>query len=49
MIFQTGSEIMRQMRHSDYRLTMNTYTDERQLAGYELLTALPRLEVLRGV
>lgn len=37
-------EIMRQMRHSDYRLTMNTYTDERQLAGYELLKALPRLD-----
>ena len=32
------------MRHSDYRLTMNTYTDERQLAGYELLKALPRLD-----
>ena len=37
-------EIMRLMRHSDYRLTMNTYTDERQLGGYEVLKNLPRLD-----
>jgi len=37
-------EIMRLMRHSDYRLTMNTYTDERQLGGYGILKNLPRLD-----
>lgn len=37
-------EIMRLMRHSDYRLTMNTYTDERQLGGYEVLKNLPCLD-----
>ena len=36
-------EIMRLMRHNDSRLTMNTYTDERQLGGYEVLKNLPRL------
>jgi len=35
--------VMREMRHSDFRLT-NAYTDERQLAGYEMLKGLPRLD-----
>ncbi|MEQ2008536.1 MAG: hypothetical protein ABMA26_17290 [Limisphaerales bacterium] len=34
---------MREMRHSDFKLT-NAYTDERQLAGYEMLKGLPRLD-----
>ena len=35
--------VMREMRHSDFKLT-NAYTDERQLAGYEMLKGLPRLD-----